>query len=152
MLFLGAIYFGIIRNISKGRYEKARSAALFFSVLFIIPAFFILATDLIDGVIIALIPAFFFMLTYGRLGEVIAKYGPVAVMGEAVPGMPGVAPPMPGPPGAMPMGGPMPAVPGGPMPPPMAGAQPRSPQCPTCGKELYYAANHRRWYCQTCDK
>jgi len=149
LLFLGAIYFGIIRNISKGRYEKARGAALFFSVLFIIPAFFVLYSTLLSGVVIALIPAFFFLLAYGRLGEVIAKYGPVAVMGEAVPGMPGVTPPVPG---AMPIGGPMPAVPGGPMPPPMAGAPPRNPLCPTCGKELYYAANHRRWYCQTCDK
>jgi hypothetical protein len=166
LLFLGAIYFGLVRNISKGRYEKARNAALFFGVLFIIPAFFVLYSALLSGLIIALVPAFFFLLAYGRLGEVIAKYGPVAVMGEAVPGMPGVAPPMPvtpgamsigGPmpvtPGAMSIGGPMPTVPGGPMPPPMAGApSPRNPQCPTCGKELYYAANHRRWYCQTCDK
>jgi len=152
LLFLGAIYFGIVRNISKGRYEQARNAALFFAVLFIIPAFFVLYSAMLSGLIIALVPAFFFLLAYGRLGEVIAKYGPVAVMGEAVPGMPGVAPPMPVTPAAMPMGGPMPAVPSGPMPPSTAGAPPRNPQCPTCGKELYYAANHRRWYCQTCDK
>lgn len=162
LLFLGAIYFGMIRSIRKGRYEKARNSALFFGVLFIIPAFFVLYSALLSGLIIALIPAFFFLLTYGRLGEVIAKYGPVAVMGEAVPGMPGVAPPMIGPaPGMMPMGGPMPPpMPGPPgamsmggsMPPTMAGAPPRNPQCPTCGKELYYAANHRRWYCQICDK
>jgi hypothetical protein len=151
LLFLGAIYFGLVRNISKGRYEKARNAALFFGVLFIIPAFFVLYSALLSGLIIALVPAFFFLLAYGRLGEVIAKYGPVAVMGEAVPGMPGVAPPMPGP-GAMPIGGPMPVVPSGPMPPPEGAPPPRNPQCPTCGKELYYAANHRRWYCQTCDK
>ena len=107
---------------------------------------------MLSGTVVALVPAFFFLLTYGRLGEVIAKYGPVAVMGEAVPGMAGV-PPMPGPLGAVPMGGPVSGMgPGGPMPPmpPMAGP-PKNPQCPTCGKELYYSANHRRWYCQNCD-
>lgn len=158
LLFLGAIYFGMVRNISKGRYEKARNSSLFFAVLFIIPSFFVLFSYLLSGAIVALIPAFFFMLTYGRLGEVIAKYGPVAVLGEAVPGMPGLAPPVPTLPGAMPvgapMGGPMPMMgpTPGPMGPPMAnGGPPRNPQCPTCGKDLYYSANHRRWYCQTCD-
>lgn len=157
IIFLGSIYFGIVRNISKGRYEKARNAALFWAVLFIIPTFFVVVSTLLTGTIVAIVPAFFFMMTYGRLGEVIAKYGPVAVMGEAVPGMQGVAPPpMPGPPGVMPMGMPVPAGPmvGGPMPPQMGPgpASPRpNPQCPTCGKELYYSANHRRWYCQNCD-
>lgn len=157
LLFLGAIYFGMVRNISKGRYEKARGSSLFFAVLFIIPCFFVLFSSLLSGTIVALIPAFFFMLTYGRLGEVIAKYGPVAVMGEAVPGMPGLAPPMPGLPAApigAPMGGPMPMM-GPPMPgqmgPPPGSAPPRNPQCPTCGNDLYYSANHRRWYCQNCD-
>jgi ribosomal protein S27AE len=140
----------VVRNISKGKYEKARGAALFWAVLFIIPSFFILFSSLLSGTVIALIPAFFFMLTYGRLGEVIAKYGPVAVMGEAVPGMTGV-PPMPGPPLAMPMGGPMPGpMPGVPIPPQHA-VPSRNPQCPTCGRELYYSGNHRRWYCQNCD-
>ena len=142
LILLGSIYFGIVRGISKGKYEKARGAALFWAVLFIIPSFFVLFSSLMSGAIIALIPAFFFMLTYGRLGEVIAKYGPVAVMGEAVPGMPGVAPAMQ--PGPMPMGGPMPT--GGPTP-----TAPKNPQCPTCSRDLYYSANHRRWYCQNCD-
>jgi hypothetical protein len=145
LIFLGAIYFGMVRNISKGKYEKARGASLFWAVLFIIPSFFVLFNSLLSGTIIALIPAFFFMLTYGRLGEVIAKYGPVAVMGEAVPGMAGL-PPMPGPPG-IPMGGPMPGAPMAPQP----ATPPRNPQCPTCGRELYYSGNHRRWYCQNCD-
>lgn len=145
LIFLGAIYTGIVRSISKGRYEKARGASLFWGILFIIPVFFVLWNPVMSGTVVALVPALFFLLTYGRLGEVIAKYGPVAVMGEAVPGMAGV-PPVPAPLGAMAMG------PGGPMPPmpPMAGP-PKNPQCPTCGKELYYSANHRRWYCQNCD-
>ena len=158
LIFLGAIYFGIVRAISKGRYEKARGASLFWGIIFIIPVFFVLFNSVLSGTVIALVPAFFFLLTYGRLGEVIAKYGPVAVMGEAVPGMAGAPPPMPMPgPLAVPMGGPVSAMgpamgPGGPMPPmPPAAGPPRNPQCPTCGKELYYSANHRRWYCQTCD-
>jgi len=85
ILFLAAIYFGTVRNINKGRYEKARNAALFFGVLFLIPTFFIVLSTLLSGTIVAVLPAFFFLLTYGRLGEVIAKYGPVAVLGEAVP-------------------------------------------------------------------
>lgn len=166
LIFLGAIYFGVVRNISKGRYEKARNAALFFGVLFIIPAFFVLfAPTVISGVIIAIIPAFFFLMTYGKLGEVIAKYGPVAIMGEAMPGAPFAGPP--GGPGPMPMGGPMhmgapmpgpglghmppPAMSGPTMEPPMTGVAPRVPLCPSCGRELYYSANHRRWYCMTCD-
>ena len=148
IILLGSIYFGIVRGISKGKYEKARGASLFWAVLFIIPSFAVLFSSLMSGAIIALIPAFFFMLTYGRLGEVVAKYGPVAVMGEAVPGMPSVAPAMP--PGPMPMGGPVPM--GGPMP--MGGHMPmapKNPQCPTCSRDLYYSAIHRRWYCQNCD-
>jgi len=154
LIFLGAIYFGIVRAISKGHYEKARGASLFWGIIFIIPVFFVLFNSVLSGTVVLLVPAFFFLLTYGRLGEVIAKYGPVAVMGEAVPGMAGVPPPMAGQFGAVPMGGPVPAMgPGGPMPPmpPTAAGPPKNPQCPTCGNELYYSANHRRWYCQNCD-
>lgn len=164
IIFLSAIYFGMPRNINKGRYEKARNSALFFGVLFIIPTFFVLfAPTVISGVIISIIPAFFFLMTYGRLGEVIAKYGPVAIMGEATPGAPfaGLGGPMP-PIGAMAPGpglglGPMPTgmpIPPGAMGPPMqpmTGVAPRVPLCPGCGRELYYSANHRRWYCVTCD-
>ena len=152
LIFLGAIYSGIVRAINKGRYEKARGASLFWGIIFIIPVFFVLWNSVLSGTVVALVPAFFFLLAYGRLGEVIAKYGPVAVMGEAVPGMAGV-PPMPGPLGGVPFGGPLPAMgPGGPMPPmPPTAGPPKNPQCPTCGKELYYSANHRRWYCQNCD-
>jgi hypothetical protein len=162
IIFLGAIYFGMVRNINKGRYEKARNAALFFGVLFIIPTFFVFfAPTVISGIIIAIIPAFFFLMTYGKLGEVIAKYGPVAILGEAVPGAPFAGPAGPAVPMAAvagPMHGPMPGAPV--MPPGMPGmieqpmtgvATPRIPQCPTCGRDLYYSANHRRWYCVGCD-
>jgi len=170
LIFLFALYWGVVRNINKGRYQSARNAALFFGVLFIIPTFFVLfAPTLIFGVVVAIIPAFFLLMAYGRLGEVIAKYGPVAVMGEAAPGLPfagGPAPVPPPPVAAMPpmgapMGGPMGAPGAGPVPvppgavgPPMqplTGVAPRVPLCPTCGRELYYSANHRRWYCMTCD-
>ena len=180
IIFLALVYFTTVRNINKGRYERARSAVLFWGVLLFIPAFFVILSPVLSGSIVGILPAFFFLLAWGKLGEVVAKYGPVAVLGEAVPGAPfagppGPPPPMgmgmpipppmgapmsgpmgmpmpgPGPPGGMPVGGPMP---GG--PPPMPPSQPtggpsKIPLCPTCGKELYYAANHRRWYCQTCD-
>lgn len=154
LIFLGILYFGTVRAIKKGRYEKARGTSLFFAILFMIPVFLVLAAPLtFFPTALLLIPAFFFFMTYGRLGEVIAKYGPIAVLGEAVPGV-GMAGPPPMPPpmhmGAMPpFGGPMPAgMPGPPAPPAMG---PKTPQCPTCGRELYYSANHRRWYCQNCD-
>jgi len=182
LIFLLIIYLTTVRNINRGRYERARNASLFWGVLFLIPAFFVIfSPTLLSGTIVGILPAFFFLLAWGRLSEVIAKYGPVAVLGEAVPGAPFAGPPAPPPcpPGMpMPMGGPMPGpmgapmpgpmgpVPGGPMPAglPMSGGpmpmqqpqQPagpssRIPLCPTCGKELYYSANHRRWYCQNCD-
>jgi hypothetical protein len=187
LIFIAIVYFGTVRNINKGRYEKARSAALFFAVLFLIPVFLVLvAPASFFPTVVLLLPAFFFFMTYGRLGEVIAKYGPVAVLGEAVPGVgvaggppgpmfggpppmggPFAGPPMGGPFAVGPMGGPMPGgpmggpMPGGPMgqfpgqmgmPAPSAPAPaPKTPLCPTCGRDLYYSANHRRWYCQTCD-
>jgi len=185
LLILAWIYFGTVGSINRGHYERARNATLFWGVLFTLPVFTIpFSPTLLYGLVIALVPAFFFLLTYGRLGEVIAKYGPVAVMGEAIPGSagplavpiipgpemmpgPGMMPGMPGvggpPPGMMP-GMPMPGAGGppsgmmpGPMPgmgPPMqpsAPEVPRHPLCPTCGRELYYSGNHRRWYCMTCD-
>jgi len=164
LLILAWIYSGTVRSINKGRYENARNSTLFWGVLFTLPVFSIpLSPTLLYGLVVALVPAFFFLLTYGRLGEVIAKYGPVAVMGEAVPGSAGpLAVPvgvisgpvpgmMPGMPGMMP-GMPMPGA-GGPPPGMMPGMPevPRHPLCPTCGRELYYSGNHRRWYCMTCD-
>ena len=181
LIFLGILYWTTVHAINVGRYQKARNAALVFGVLFILPTFFVLfAPAQIFGVVIAIIPAFFLLMAYGRLGEVVAKYGPVAIMGEAAPGMgyagpsgpmgaampamaamPGpMAGPMPGPMSGMmpsPMAGPMLGVgqvpPGAVGPPtqPLTGVAPRVPLCPGCGRELYYSANHRRWYCMTCD-
>jgi hypothetical protein len=157
LVFVFVLYLGVVRNINKGRYQNARNATLFFGVLFIIPTFFVLfAPTQIFGVVIAIIPAFFLLMAYGRLGEVIAKYGPVAIMGEAAPGMPFAGPPgAVVPPIGIPMPGPAPVpVPPGAVGPPMqplTGVAPRVPLCPGCGRELYYSANHRRWYCMTCD-
>jgi hypothetical protein len=163
LLFLLLIYFQTIRAISKGRYARARGGTLFWAVLFIIPTFAVLVSPTVFyPTVLLLLPAFFFLMAYGRLGEVVAKYGPLAVLGEAVPGVGVTATPpptmigapVPGVPGPVSMGPPvMPPIapaPAMPMPQPQATA-PRVPQCPTCGRDLYYSANHRRWYCQTCD-
>ena len=163
IIFILLVYFQTVRAISKGRYARARGGTLFWAILFIIPTFAILVSpDVFYPTVLLLLPAFFFLMAYGRLGEVVAKYGPVAVLGEAVPGM-GVAPSPPPPlsaigpplvsglPGLGAMGGPM-MPPQAPNPPTTPQAMtPRVPQCPTCGRDLYYSANHRRWYCQTCD-
>jgi hypothetical protein len=161
LVFLLLIYFQTVRAISKGRYARARGGTLFWAILFIIPEFAILVSPTsFYPTILLLFPAFFFLMAYGRLGEVVAKYGPIAVLGEAVPGVgvsptpppPGLGAPMPGVPGPVAVGGPVmtPAAPGAPMAQPQT-VVPRIPQCPTCGRDLYYSANHRRWYCQTCD-
>jgi len=161
LIFILLVYFQTVGAIGKGRYARARGGTLFWAIIFIIPAFAVLVSPTIFyPTILLLLPAFFFLMAYGRLGEVVAKYGPVAVLGEAVPGI-GVAPtpppptlgaPVPGVPGPVAMGGPMMPPPGPTAPMPGYQAQgPRVPQCPTCGRDLYYAANHRRWYCQTCD-
>jgi len=161
LIFLLVVYLQTAGAIGKGRYARARGGTLFWAIIFIIPTFAVLVSPTIFyPTILLLLPAFFFLMAYGRLGEVVAKYGPVAVLGEAVPGV-GVAPtppppalgvPVPGVPGPVAMGGPMmpPPAPAAPMPAYQAPG-PRVPQCPTCGRDLYYAANHRRWYCQTCD-
>ena len=164
ILFVLLVYFQTVGAISRGRYARARGGTLFWAILFIIPIFSVLLSPTtFYPTIILLFPAFFFLMAYGRLGEVVAKYGPVAVLGEAVPGV-GVAPtpppppvlgvPVPSVPGPIAMGGPMmpPPPPAAPTPMPEYHAQAaRVPQCPTCGRDLYYAANHRRWYCQNCD-
>jgi len=171
LIFLLLIYLQTVRAISKGRYARARGGTLFWAILFIIPEFAILISpDTFYPTILLLFPAFFFLMAYGRLGEVVAKYGPVAVLGEAVPGVgvsPTPPPPMlgapmpglpsvagiPGVPGPVTMGPPMmaPPPPTVPMVEQPQAMGPRIPQCPTCGRDLYYSANHRRWYCQTCD-
>jgi len=164
LLFILLVYFQTIGAIGRGKYARARGGTLFWAIIFIIPTFAVLVSPTIFyPTILLLLPAFFFLMAYGRLGEVVAKYGPVAVLGEAVPGV-GVAPTPPPPqsivgipvPGPVAVSGPMMPPPAPPPPMPMPEYQtqpiaPRVPQCPTCGRDLYYAANHRRWYCQTCD-
>jgi len=160
ILFLLLIWLGTVRAINKGRYAKAHGTTLLLAILFIIPVFAILADpSIFYPAVFLLLPAFFWLMSYGSLGEVIAKYGPVAVLGEAVPGVGLAAPPPPPPPimagppiGPPLMGGPMmPPPPPAPMPEVPVATGPKMPQCPTCGRDLYYSANHRRWYCQTCD-
>jgi hypothetical protein len=165
LIFLIILYVTTVRAINKGRYQNARNACLLFGVLFIIPTFFVLfAPTVIFGVVIAIIPAFFYLMAWGRLGEVVAKYGPIAILGEAAAGLPTgpiapAAPPMLGPPmpsmaammgPPMPPPAPLPPSIAGPVQPPMANPS-RVPTCPTCGRDLYYSANHRRWYCMNCD-
>jgi hypothetical protein len=153
LIFLIAAYVTVAGRIGRGIYERARGAALFFAIIL----FF------------TVLPAIFYFLAYGRLGEVVTKYGPIAVLGAVLPGggagpfgsdqslavgpPPGVVPPMAGGP---PVGaGPFPAVPGPApmgMPHPGQAVTPRVPLCPNCGRELYYSANHRRWYCMNCDQ
>lgn len=151
LIFLIAAYTTTAGNIGRGKYERARGASLFFAIF----------------LIVTILPAIFFFIAYGRLSEVVTKYGPIAVLGAVLPGggpaglpfdpamagavpPPGVMPPMAGGPP-----GPFPAVPGpAPIGMPHPGQQavaPRVPLCPNCGRELYYSANHRRWYCMNCD-
>jgi len=143
IIFLAILYFSTVRNISRGRYERARGAALFFAVLFTIPVFLVLVAPLsFFPTVLLLLPAFFFYMTYGRLGEVIAKYGPVAVLGEAVPGAAMAGPPPPPPP--MAFAGP----PGAPMPPmggPMMGGPPMVGQCQV---DRWVNFRRDRWACQ----
>lgn len=151
LIFLIAVYVTTAGAIARGKYERARGASLFFAIF----------------LIFTILPAIFFFITYGRLGEVVTKYGPIAVLGAVSPGGPppgelpplaGVVPPMAGGPpvaaGPPMAAGPFPAVPGpvpmG-MPHPGQVVAPRVPLCPNCGRELYYSANHRRWYCMNCD-
>jgi hypothetical protein len=158
LIFLLLVWFGTVRAINKGRYAKAHGTTLLLAILFIIPVFGVLADPTVFyPTVFLLLPAFFWLMSYGSLGEVVAKYGPVAVLGEAVPGVGLAGPPPPppmmaGPPMGPPMGGPMmPPPPSAPMPEAPVATGPKMPQCPTCGRDLYYSANHRRWYCQTCD-
>ena len=165
IIFLAVVYFGTVSNINRGRYEKARGWTLLLALLFIIPVFAVLAAPTVFfATVLLLLPAFFWFMTYGRLGEVVAKYGPVAILGEAAPATPPPMAPLsplaafPAPPFAgmgPPMAGPMIGQPPLPPPPPAMQQQappaPRVPACPTCGRDLYYSANHRRWYCQKCD-
>jgi len=174
LVFIAAIYLTTVRRTTTGNYEGARAASLFFGVILILMSLVSFAAFLgftyFASVALLIFPALFFLMGYGKMGEVIARYGPMAVLSEAapietmpqvpsgaaVPAMPVMAAP------AMGMGGV--AVPGGPVGVPAMPAQPaispyqhvggtvpRVPLCPTCGRELFYASNYKRWYCLVCE-
>ena len=174
LVLLTLIYLTTVRRTSTGNYEGARAASLFYGVIMILVSLASFAAFF--GYIYAasaallILPALFFLMGYGKMGEVIARYGPMAVLsdaspietapqvpsGAAIPAMPMMAAP------AMGVGAvAIPASPGGayPMPaqPPssryqhLGGAVPRIPLCPTCGRELFYASNYKRWYCLVCE-
>jgi ribosomal protein S27AE len=172
-ILVGAIYLSTVRRTSTGNYEGVRAASLFFGAIMILLSLASFAAFLgyayAASAALLILPALFFLMGYGKMGEVIARYGPMAVLsdaapietapqvpsGAAVPAMPMMAAPTMG------MGAvAVPASPGGaiPMPPPpspqyqhLGGAVPRVPLCPTCGRELFYATNYKRWYCLVCE-
>jgi hypothetical protein len=174
LILIGVVYLTTVRRTSTGNYEGARAASLFYGVIMILVslasfgAFFGYAYAASAAILI--LPALFFLMGYGKMGEVIARYGPMAVLSDAspietasqipsgagVPAMPMMAAP------AMGMGAvAIPANSGGafsmpapPLSPPyqhLGGAVPRVPLCPTCGRELFYASNYKRWYCLVCE-
>jgi ribosomal protein S27AE len=175
LIITGLIYFTTVRRTSTGNYEGARAASLFFGVIMILLSLASFAAFLgypfAASASLLILPALFFLMGYGKMGEVIARYGPMAVLSdsspiETAPQIPSGAaiPPMPMPMMAAPAMGmgamAIPANPGGaiPMPAPpqsqyqhLGGAVPRVPLCPTCGRELFYATNYKRWYCLVCE-
>jgi len=172
IIFTALIYLTTVRRTSTGNYEGARAASLFFGVILILlslasfAAFFGYPYGASAALLI--LPALFFLMAYGKMGEVIARYGPRAVLSEAspietAPQVRGAAAPPPMPMMAAPAMGMgavvIPASPNG-APPPVppqsqyqhvGGAVPRVPLCPTCGRELFYASNYKRWYCLVCE-
>jgi len=174
LIVIIAIYLTTVRRTSTGNYEGARAASLFYGVILILISLASFAAFLgytyFATVVLLILPALFFLMGYGKMGEVIARYGPMAVLsdaapvetmpqvpsGAAVPAMPVIAAPAMGAGGvaipANPVGAPaMPAPPAMPQYQHLGGAVPRDPLCPTCGRELYYASNYKRWYCLVCE-
>ena len=174
LILIGAIYLTTVRRTSTGNYEGARAASLFYGVILILTSLVSFAAFLgypyFATVVLLILPALFFLMGYGKMGEVIARYGPMAVLsdaapietmpqvpsGAAVPAMPVMAAPAMGAGGfaipANPVGAPaMPAPPAMSQYQHLGGAVPRVPLCPTCGRELYYASNYKRWYCLVCE-
>ena len=174
LILIGTIYLTTVHRTSTGNYEGARAASLFFGAILILLSLASFAAFIgypyFASAALLILPALFFLMGYGKMGEVIARYGPVAVLSDAAPieTMPQVPsgaaspaiPVMAAP--AVGMGGvAIPAapvstapVPAPPVPSPyshVGGAVPRVPLCPTCGRELYYASNYKRWYCLVCE-
>jgi hypothetical protein len=119
-----------LHYVNIGRFEAARGSSLLFGIIFLLTLQFL--------------PGLFFLMAYARLGEVVSKYGPVAVLGATTPSIPPPQPVAPAvassPPSTTGAGAVVPL-----------GVVPRVPLCPTCGRELYYASNYRRWYCLYCE-
>jgi len=174
LILIGAIYLTTVHRTSTGNYEGARAASLFFGAILILLSLASFAAFLgypyFASAALLILPALFFLMGYGKMGEVIARYGPVAVLSDAAPieTMPQAPTGAAGPPipvmaaPAVGMGGvAIPATPVtmAPAPAPSASspyshvgaAVPRVPLCPTCGRELYYASNYKRWYCLVCE-
>ncbi len=176
LIMILTIYFTTVRRTSTGNYEGARGASLFYGAIMILLSLGSFAAFLgypyFASLALLILPALFFLMGYGKMGEVIARYGPKAVLsdaapietmpqipsGAAVPAVPMMAAPTIG------MGGvAIPAAPPGavamPAPPAsqpyqyqhVGGTLPRVPLCPTCGRELFYASNYKRWYCLVCE-
>lgn len=174
LILIFAIYLTTVRRTSTGNYEGARAASLFYGVILILISLVSFAAFLgypyFATVVLLILPALFFLMGYGKMGEVIARYGPMAVLsdaapvetmpqvpsGAAVPAMPVMAAPAMGAGGVAIPANPVaaPAMPASPVVPQyqhLGGAVPRVPLCPTCGRELYYASNYKRWYCLVCE-
>ncbi len=174
LIVIGVIYATTVRRTSTGNYEGARAASLFYGVIMILLSLASFAAFLgytyFASVALLIFPALFFLMGYGKMGEVIARYGPMAVLsdaapieampqvpsGAAVPAIPVMAAPAIGAGGvaipANPAGASaMPTLPGMSQYQHVGGAVPRVPLCPTCGRELYYASNYKRWYCLVCE-
>jgi ribosomal protein S27AE len=182
LIVILVIYVSTVRRTSTGNYEGARAASLFYGVIMILislasfAAFF--GYVYAASAALLILPALFFLMGYGKMGEVIARYGPMAVLSDASPietasqvpsGAAGPAMQMMGAPAMQMMAAPamgmgavaIPANSGGafpmPAPPPspqyqhLGGVVPRVPLCPTCGRELFYASNYKRWYCLVCE-
>ena len=182
LILISVIYVTTVRRTSTGNYEGARAASLFYGVTLILISLVSFGAFLgfvyAASAALLILPALFFLMGYGKMGEVIARYGPMAVLSDASPietasqvpsGAAGPAMQMMAAPAMQMMAAPamgmgavaIPAGSGGgipmPAPPPsssyqhLGGVVPRVPLCPTCGRELFYASNYKRWYCLVCE-
>ena len=89
LIFIGVIYFTTVRRTSTGNYEGARAASLFFGVILILVSLASFAAFLgypfAASASLLILPALFFLMGYGKMGEVIARYGPRAVLSDSSP-------------------------------------------------------------------
>lgn len=89
LIVIAVIYFSTVRRTSTGNYEGARAASLFYGVIMILislasfAAFF--GYIYAASAALLILPALFFLMGYGKMGEVIARYGPMAVLSDASP-------------------------------------------------------------------